>query len=166
MGKFVKFLIGLGLIITAAAIGVSKYKKTHPPLQYEPPKAQIEMAEKAKAIKKDFELDIITLGLTEEQKKKLEQWMKWEPKGKTKEEKKAHNDELKTILNPDQIKRLKQIQDKQKDNTKKLKSDKEENLKKMLGEADYQKFQANEKKRQEQKKQYQKTPELPKQPEK
>lgn len=146
-----KILMAIILVVVGAGIFISKYKKIHPELKYEPPKAQIEMEQKVEEANKYFTYGLKTLNLTKDQEQKLDSWIKWNAKDKSKEEKKAHNDELKKILNDEQIKKFKELRDNKSSELKKLKKDKEEKFKRMLGDADFQKHQENMKKIKEQK---------------
>ncbi len=148
MSKSSKIILAVILLITGLVVGYGKYRKIKPPLQYEPPKSQIEMEQKSKTLKIAHEFQMKSLNLTEEQQKNLTNWEKWNAKNKTKEEKKAHNEELAKILSEDQINKYKEINKQKKANEKIIKDEKQARLKQMLGDAEYQKFIENQKKRQ------------------
>lgn len=144
-----KGIIAIVLFGTAALFGLYQYERMHPPLTYTPPKSEQMEREKLKGIKEEFNKGFEKLGLTEEQKEKLRNWEKWSGKGKTQEERKTHKEELKKILNDEQINYLKKLQSIQKDKMQEVRKEQKERLIKMIGEEEYKKFREDMKKSQQ-----------------
>ncbi len=136
-----KTLIALLLLGAALVYGFYRYAQLHPPLKPEAPRAdQLDRAT-AVLVEKEYQEKLAALNLTEGQRTRLAAWERFDPKGKTPEQRRAHANELKEILSADQIEAWKAARKEYAENKRMLRESRESRFKAMLGEADYKKNQ-------------------------
>ena len=89
-GRVIKIVIALGLFIAAVGFAISTYRRMNPTLEPEPPESSRMMKARKQEIQDGFRMGLETLNLTEEQEEQLKEWQAWSSKGKTKKEKRRH----------------------------------------------------------------------------
>jgi len=136
-----KTLVAVVLFGGAVVYGFHRYAQLQPPLKSEAPKAdQLDRAASV-LVEKEYREKMAALNLTEDQRTRLAAWEKFDPKGKTPDQRRAHANELKEILSAEQIEGWKGARKEYAENKRMLRESRESRLKAMLGEADYRKNQ-------------------------
>lgn len=148
-----KKLLAIVLFCAAVAIGAFGIARTRPPAPSPPPVAsQIERSVQER-LKADFQAKVKGLGLTADQEKRLEAWSRFRAEGKTAEERRAHNRELRNILTPEQFTAYQALQKERRAGEAALREAREARLRRMIGERDYEKHKSDMQKVREQRKQ-------------
>jgi len=133
-----KILVAILLLGTALVYGLHRYARLNPPLEPEPPQAVQQDAALLRAVEDTYKGQLDALGLTPEQRKQLNHWIKTPPgPNATKEERRAHAQELQKILSAEQIYQFRQARKEHYQNRQAIRKRHEDRMKSMLGEQDY-----------------------------
>ena len=143
MWKKIKIIVGILCFITAVILAVQQYSTFHPPLEFEMPESTQDARYRQQLIEQEFIRGIELLGLTKKQREQLDKWLQWKPQGKSAEEKRAHEKELQTFLDEEQVKRFRELRIERNNLRKTLKEERDKHLREMLGAADYERNKAD-----------------------
>ncbi|GAB4318697.1 MAG: hypothetical protein Kow0059_12360 [Candidatus Sumerlaeia bacterium] len=131
------------LLCTAAVIAMHQFARLSPEPPSPPPLSTQWAKRDAQKIEEDFRAGLAAIGLSEKQLEALQQWRRSRPKGNDPEALRAHRQKLAQILTSEQLEQLKALQKNRDERRAELRRAQQERLKRMIGERDYERHQAD-----------------------
>lgn len=127
----------------AIAYAIAQYTRLQPEPPSPPPLSSQWARMDAEKIDKNYAAGLTAAGLTEEQQEALRDWERRRGRAKDDAEKKALREELNTLLTKEQIAEYQRLQKERSEQRAALRTAKDERLKNMIGERDFERHKAD-----------------------